>query len=145
MEAISTTGTSMNLAASARGLFALRPLCLASHRLLNGAVLLLVPVQFYAAGIGIFGAGSLQAHSLLGWSMLLLAFFSLVSSIVARAGTEGVLQASALLLLIILQPILVFVPRAAFPAVSALHPLNGLAIGIIAYVIHRRLTSDRGR
>lgn len=133
----------MHIAASSvtslRGLFVLRPLCLASHRFLNGAVLLLVPVQFYAAGIGIFGAGTLQMHTILGWSMLLLSLFSLVSSVVARVGTEGVLQASALFLLIVLQPILVFVPRASFPAVSALHPVNGLAIGIVAWVIHRRL------
>lgn len=119
--------------------FSVVPLCLRTHYIANALVLLLVPVQFYAAGFGIFGAGSMAPHSLIGWAMVPLAIVSAISAGFARRGLADIGRALAVLGLIILQPILAFAPRASVPEISALHPVNGLAIGILAFVIHLRL------
>jgi hypothetical protein len=66
--------------------FSIQPLCLRTHRVTNAIVLLLVPVQFYAAGFGIFGAGSMQPHALIGWAMIPIALVSAFSAAVARRG-----------------------------------------------------------
>lgn len=119
--------------------FSVVPLCLRTHYIANALVLLLVPVQFYAAGFGIFGAGSMAPHSLIGWAMVPLAIVSAISAGFARRALADIGRALAVLGLIILQPILAFAPRASVPEISALHPVNGLAIGILAFVIHLRL------
>jgi hypothetical protein len=119
--------------------FSLQPLCLRTHRIANALVLLLVPVQFYAAGFGIFGAGSMQPHALIGWAMIPLALISAISAAVARRGLGHVSRALGVLGLLILQPILAFAPRTSVPELSALHPVTGLAIGVLAFVIHQRL------
>jgi hypothetical protein len=49
-----------------------------------------------------------------------------------------------LLGLIVLQPILAFAPRASLPELSALHPVVGLAIGVVAFRIQRRLAATGG-
>jgi hypothetical protein len=120
-------------------LFSVVPLCLRTHYVANALVLLLVPVQFYAAGFGIFGAGSMAPHALIGWAMIPLAIISAISAAFARRGLADVGRALAVLGLIILQPILAFAPRASVPELSAMHPVNGLAIGVLAFVIHQRL------
>ena len=120
-------------------LFSLQPLCLRTHRVANALVLLLVPVQFYAAGFGIFGAGSMQPHALIGWAMIPVALISAISAALARRGLGDVARALGVLGLIILQPILAFAPRASLPELSALHPVTGLAVGVLAFVIHQRL------
>ena len=121
------------------GTFSLQPLCMRTHRVANAGVGLLVPVQFYAAGFGIFGAGSMVPHAIIGWTMIPLALISAISATLSRTGRRSVLQAFALLGLIVMQPILAFAPRASLPALSALHPVVGLAIGALAFAIHLRL------
>jgi hypothetical protein len=121
------------------GTFLLQPLCMQTHRVANAAVGLLVPIQFYAAGFGIFGAGSMIPHAILGWTMMPLALISAISAAVARTGRSGIIRAFALLGLIVLQPVLAFAPRTTLPSLSALHPVVGLAIGVLAFTIHRRL------
>ncbi len=136
MDAISTTS-------GHEARLSLQPLCLRTHYVANALVLFLVPVQFYAAGFGIFGAGSMAPHALIGWAMIPLALISTVSAGVARRGRGNILHALAVLGLVILQPILAFAPRASLPELSALHPVNGLAIGVLAFVIHHRLRAQR--
>lgn len=135
----------MNAIATATGQhtrsFSLQPLCLRTHRVANAIVLLLVPVQFYAAGFGIFGAGSMAPHATIGWTMIPVALISAFSAALARRSWGDALRAVGVLGLIILQPILAFAPRASLPELSALHPVNGLAIGVLAFVIHQRLRS----
>jgi hypothetical protein len=123
--------------------FSLQPLCLTTHRVANALILFLVPVQFYAAGFGIFGAGSMQPHALIGWAMIPIAIVSTFSAAVARPRRGEVTLALGVLGLIILQPILAFAPRASLPELSALHPVSGLAIGVLAFVIHRRLRTTQ--
>lgn len=132
MNAIATTGQQTRS-------FSVVPLCLRTHYVANALVLVLVPVQFYAAGFGIFGAGSMAPHALIGYAMIPLALISAFSAAVARRGFSDIMRALAVLGLIILQPILAFAPRARLPELSALHPVNALAIGVLAFVIHQQL------
>jgi hypothetical protein len=136
MNAIATTSTRLRS-------FSLQPLCLTTHRIANALILLLVPVQFYAAGFGIFGAGSMRPHALIGWAMIPIAIISAFSAAVARRKRGELALALGVLGLNILQPILVFLPRTSLPELSALHPVSGLAIGVLAFVIHRRLGRAR--
>ena len=133
MNAIATTATRRARSIS------LQPLCLTTHRFANALILLLVPVQFYAAGFGIFGAGTMQPHALIGWAMIPITLVSAISAAISREGRRNLLLTLGILGLVILQPILVFVPRASLPELSALHPVSGVAIGVWAFVIHRRL------
>src|SRR5687767_4578242 len=92
---------------------------------LSGLFLLLVLVQFYAAGIFAFGAGGNSMHALLGWGMLLLALPMLIGAILTWQRPIG-LGSLGLLLLLVLQPVLAFGPRATMPLLSALHVPNAL-------------------
>jgi hypothetical protein len=119
----------------------LQPLCLGTHRVMNLSILVLVPVQFYAAGFGIFRAGSMVPHALIGYFLLLVALVSFISAAIARRSPADLGRVFGVLVLIMLQPLLIHLPRSSLPELSALHPVNGLAIGVLAFVIHRRLRS----
>ena len=110
------------------------------HRALNLLILLAVPVQFYFAGFAIFGAGSTAMHAQLGNGLILVGLLSMLASFAAR-GRARPLFAFLLLLALVAQPILAFVPRASAPALSALHPVVGLAIAWLALRIERGLNS----
>ena len=117
----------------------LQPLCLSTHRVMNMLILLLVPVQFYAAGFGIFRAGSMVPHALIGYLLVLVALVSLISAAIARRSLGDLGRAFGVFALIIIQPLLIHLPRYTLPELSALHPVNGLAIAVLAFVIHQRL------
>ena len=111
------------------------------HRALNGLILIGVPLQFYAAGLAVFGASSFAMHSVIGQAMVPVSLLSLVAALLGRPAGTRPLLATALFALVALQPVLAFAPRASFPAISAIHPVVGLAIGVIAW----RIISSRGR
>jgi hypothetical protein len=108
------------------------------HRVLNHLVLIAVPVQFFAAGLAVFGAASFRMHQQVGWLMQLLSLLSFVFAIFARKRGASVWRALLLFVLMLLQPVLAFVPRASMPEISALHPVVGLAIGVVAWQIEVR-------
>ena len=109
------------------------------HRFLNYAILIGVPLQFYAAGLAVFGASSFAMHAMLGQAMVPLALLSFVASLIARRAGASAWRSLTLLLLLALQPILAFAPRASAPALSALHPAVGLLIAVVAWQIERRI------
>jgi hypothetical protein len=82
-------------------------------------------------------------HALIGLSLILVALISAISAALARRSLADVGRAIGVLALIILQPVLVHVPRSTIPELSALHAVNGLAIGVLAFVIHQRLRSPQ--
>ena len=103
------------------------------HRVLNHLILVGVPLQFYAAGLAVFGASSFRMHSIVGQAMVPLSLLSLIGAIVGRRAGARPSLAALLLALVALQPVLAFAPRASFPAISAIHPVVGLLIGIVAW------------
>jgi len=96
-----------------------------AHRVLALLFLAGAVVQFFLAGLGVFGETSYDAHKIWGG---VLTVVSLVVLILAFAGRREALQASAILfVLMIVQNIL---GGSGFdaPILGAFHPVVGLAV-----------------
>jgi hypothetical protein len=94
-------------------------------------------LQFYAAGLGVFGAADFMPHALLGYGLIIGAVTLTVLTVTARLPRRAVLLAAGLIPLTILQPVLALTFRAPAPALSALHALNALVIFTFAAAVAR--------
>lgn len=113
-----------------------------AHRAVGWGFFALVVLQFFLAGVGIFGAGTFDAHVL---NATLLQVLSLVLVLVAVAGRLGrdVVAMSALLFVVVgVQGALPLLrDDAAF--VAALHPVNALVVLGMGYAVARGRTLAR--
>ncbi|HEY8171386.1 MAG TPA: DUF6220 domain-containing protein [Candidatus Limnocylindria bacterium] len=104
-----------------------------------------VVLQVFLAGLGVFaGESNFELHRnfgyLFGWLTLVL----LVLAIVGRLGRELIVESAALLVLFALQSVFVAL-RTDLPWVAALHPVNALAIFLIAArLVARSLRAEPG-
>jgi hypothetical protein len=112
---------------------------LVACRALNGALLALAPAQFYAAGLAAFGAADFTAHAAFGWGMILLGLLAALLGGAVPRGTGVRVTAALVAVLLVLQPVLAFVPRVALPALSAAHAANALAIVLLTLRVEQRL------
>lgn len=96
-----------------------------------------IALQFYAAGLGVFGAVNFVPHALLGYGLIIGAITLTVLTITARLPRRAVALAAALIPLTILQPVFALVLRSPAPALSALHTLNALVIFAVAVAVAR--------
>jgi hypothetical protein len=105
----------------------------------------LVAFQVFLAGVGVFGAGSLDFHREFGWTLAPIGpLVLLVAAAVARAG-RLIGYTAALMVLGIVQIVLPWL-KADAPLVAALHPVNALVIAWLGLTIARGATSlARGR
>jgi hypothetical protein len=107
----------------------------------NTLFILCVIVQVFFAGAAILVSGSwINAHRALGSSLILLPIVLLILSFAARL--PGALKWLTLLLLVLvlLQPILIYAPRdSALPILSALHPVNALALFTLPIFVNIRV------
>lgn len=94
--------------------------------------------QFYTAGLGVFGAAPFTTHAVIGVSAILLAAALAILVRVARRESSVCLLAIGCVILAIAQPALIHAVRPHAPAVAALHPVVGLAIGVSAWWIATR-------
>ena len=94
-----------------------------------------VVVQFYTAGLGLFGGSSFNAHRILGSLSALVSLLLLLFVLVARRGRTVGFLALGCVLLTLLQPVLIFVMRVRAPVLAAAHPVVGLLIGVLAWMI----------
>ncbi len=90
-----------------------------------------IVLQFYAAGLAVFGVSSFMTHALFGYSMILGAIILLVLTFVAKLAGRVKILAVLVLILTVLQPVLALIRRPIY-TLSALHPVNGLLIFAIA-------------
>jgi uncharacterized protein DUF6220 len=96
-----------------------------AHRILALLFLAGAVVQFFLAGLGVFGGTSFDAHRIWGDALTVI---SLVLVIMAFVSRREALQASAVLLgLMIVQNLLAAVGTDV-PVLGALHPVVGLAV-----------------
>ena len=96
-----------------------------AHRILALLFFAGAVVQFFLAGLAVFGGSSFDAHQTLG---TILTAVSLIVLILAFAGRREAVQSSAVLfLLMIVQNVLGAVGDDA-PVLGALHPLVGVAV-----------------
>ena len=95
------------------------------HMILGGITMLLIVLQFFLAGVGIFGAGDIELHRSVGYLIAVLAALLLLLALAGTLGRERILFSTALLVLMIVQIALI---ESDEPWVMAFHPLNGLLI-----------------
>lgn len=99
----------------------------------------LLAIQVFLAGIGLFGAGTMQGHREFGYLVGLAPVIVLIAAAVARAGRLIGLSA-ALLVLAFVQTSLPYFKDDA-PFVAALHPVNALALFWLTLTIAHRATA----
>jgi hypothetical protein len=90
----------------------------------------------------VFDTTGFEPHRSLGYTLSLLPFLMLILGVVGAMGRRVALLAIAIFALMILQSVFV-VLRDSYPAVAALHPVNGFVILLLALVLARDSTSMR--
>ena len=117
-----------------------------AHQSLGFLFLLLAVLQFFLAGLGVFGDGlggdDYTPHQIVGNLLIVLA---LVLLILAAVGRRPALPASgALLVLMIFQSLLAVLGSETSNVIGALHPVNGLLILFVAHQAARGLALPIG-
>jgi hypothetical protein len=84
-------------------------------------------LQFYLASTALFGAGSFQAHRLLGTALTMIVFLFPVLALAGRLGRQLIGLSILLVVLTIVQMMLPSL-RGAAPWIAALHPVNALVL-----------------
>ena len=108
-------------------------------------VALLTVVQFFLAGLGIFGASSFDAHEGLGY---MLHAITLIVFLLAIAGPRTGRDIGLGLALLLIATVQVYLPetRGDAPGIAALHPVVALVIlGLSTHIGARYLGRGRGR
>ena len=109
-----------------------------AHRALGFLFLGLGVLQFFLAGLGVFGDGlgssDYDAHRISGSLLTLLALILLILAAIGRR--EALAASAVLLVLMIVQSVLAQVGNDA-SVLAALHPLNGLVILAVAALVAR--------
>jgi hypothetical protein len=95
------------------------------HMVLGGITMLLIVLQFFLAGVGIFGAGDIEMHRVIGYIITLIAAALLLLALAGALGRQRILFSALLLVLTIVQIALI---ESNEPWIEAFHPLNGLLI-----------------
>ena len=101
--------------------------------------------QVFLAGLGVFGVptGDFSTHRGFGYLVGWLTLVVLVLAIAGRLPRRVIGLAVLLLILFALQSVFVAV-RDEYPAVAALHPLNGFLILLVGIVIARDARASIG-
>jgi hypothetical protein len=94
-----------------------------------------VVVQFFLAGLTVFGGTSIESHRVLGFVLAAAALLLIVLALVGRLPRKTVLLTVLLLGLSILQSVLANI---GIDEVAALHPVNALVIAFVAYALMQR-------
>jgi hypothetical protein len=102
---------------------------------LSAIYLLGVVVQFFLAGLGVFGAESFDAHRVLGFILGAIAIALIVLAALGRLPRVVFIQAILLLALNVVQIVLANVDTGA---IAALHVVNALVIFGIALELMQR-------
>jgi cytochrome b len=91
-------------------------------------------LQFYLAGIGMFGAANFELHRVVGYFVALFIILLLIFSLIARMPTR-ILGLSALLIVLVVVQVLLPSLRGSLPWIAALHPVNAMALlGVTAAI-----------
>jgi hypothetical protein len=97
--------------------------------------LLGVVVQFFLAGLYVFGGTSIESHRVLGFILVLGALLMLVLAVVGRLPRPTAVLTVILLALSVLQIVLA---NLDVDELAALHPVNALLIAFVAYTLVQR-------
>lgn len=117
------------------------------HLAMSTTILGVILLQFYSAGMGIFGAAGFELHRIAGGIIDPVSMLLVVIGVAGGLGWRVVGLSTLLTVLIVVQVILPGL-RDDLPWVAALHPVNALALLGVAFLLIRaarsRLTSEAG-
>jgi hypothetical protein len=89
-------------------------------------------VQFFLAGVGVFGADSFDAHKGLGWMLHTASILILIAAIIGPRDRKSILFSIAFIVVFTIQTML---PGTDEPWVQAFHPLLALVVlGMAAHI-----------
>jgi len=91
-------------------------------------------VQFFLAGVGVFGADSFDAHKSVGWILHTASILILIAAIIGPRDRKSILMSIAFIVVFTIQAML---PGAAddSPWLAAFHPLLALVVlGMAAHI-----------
>jgi hypothetical protein len=103
-----------------------------------------VVVQFFLAGLGIFGAESFDAHEGLGWALHTASIALFLLALVGPRTGRAIGMGFALLVLLTVQVLLPGL-RDDAPGLAALHPVVALAVLGLAFHIGMPMIVSRRR
>jgi hypothetical protein len=112
------------------------------HMILAWVLVIGLVVQVWLAGRGVFDTTGFDPHRSLGYALGLVPIVLLVLGLAGGMGRRVALLAVAAFALVILQSVLVAM-RDGYPAVAALHPVNGVLILFVAIALARESMSMR--
>jgi hypothetical protein len=112
-----------------------------THRALAGIVLAGVLLQFYLAGIALFGAETFEPHEMLGKGLIVPILLLLGIALVGQLGKRLIGLSGLLVVLIIVQMMLPGL-RDTAPWIAALHPVVALSLLGISGRIARTKSSE---
>ncbi|MGI8688964.1 MAG: DUF6220 domain-containing protein [Thermomicrobiales bacterium] len=104
------------------------------HGGLAWVILVAVIAQFFFAGLGVFGAAGFGAHKVTGYLVEAASLVLLVLALVGSRGRRTIGLSALLFALTVVQGLLPSGPA----LVAAFHPLNAVAILLVALVLARR-------
>ena len=104
------------------------------HRGLGFLFLGLALLQFFLAGLGVFGDDGYDPHLAVGSALTLTSLILLILAAIGRR--ESLIPSAVLLLLMIIQTVLA---QIEVTVLNALHPVNGLLILFVAHQAARGL------
>jgi hypothetical protein len=108
-----------------------------------GAFVACAVIQVFLAGLGVFDDPSaFNTHRDFGYTFAYLVLVILILAFVGRSPRQIVGMSVLLLVLFAFQSIFVAL-RTDYPAIAALHPLNGFAILTLSIVISRETWNTR--
>lgn len=98
------------------------------HRILAWVVLGGLVLQVYFAGVGTFGADSLDIHRAFGFFLEIPILLLLILALVGRLGRQTIGMSAVLVVLMIIQANVLPALDGDLAWVAALHPVNALAL-----------------
>ena len=107
------------------------------HQIIAWLILGGVLLQFFLAGLAVFQVTGIGPHVMLGLLLSLLSLILLILAVAARLGGSAIKFAAVLFGLMIVQMLLVDL-RIISPVISALHPVNAVAILFVSHELARR-------
>ena len=112
------------------------------HRGLGFLFLGLALLQFFLAGLGVFGDDGYDPHLAVGSALTLISLILVILAAIGRR--ESLIPSAVLFVLMLIQTVLAHIE---VTVLNALHPLNGLLILFVAHQAARGLPlpiGDRG-
>jgi hypothetical protein len=119
-----------------------RPIARLLHFVLAWLLVVGLVVQVWLAGRGVFDTTGFDPHRSFGFTLSLLPVLLLILGVVGAMGRRVGWLAFAIFVLFIAQSVLVAV-KGSYPAIAALHPVNGFLILLLAIVVALDSTSMR--